>query len=147
MPIDLSNYPPSWTEISWQVRFYRAQGRCECIGECMSRRHLEFVQQQRKLHTFMTRCPAIHGLISPYADRALTAPPVVLTTAHLDQDPSSDDTDRMRAMCPNCHLGYDRRLDQRALRAQVKLLASGHGRDIGEAGAGPDEREDPGEHA
>jgi hypothetical protein len=33
---------------------------------------------------------------------------VVLTVAHLDQDPAGTDEERMRAMCQRCHLAYDR---------------------------------------
>ena len=33
---------------------------------------------------------------------------VVLTVAHLDQDPSNSSEDNLRALCQRCHLGLDR---------------------------------------
>jgi hypothetical protein len=43
----------------------------------------------------------------------------VLTIAHLDQDPRGDDPARLRALCQRCHLLYDARPEQRALRARI----------------------------
>lgn len=34
MPINYKNYPSEWKEISVFVRFQRANGQCECLGEC-----------------------------------------------------------------------------------------------------------------
>lgn len=44
---------------------------------------------------------------------------VVLTVAHLDQDPRGDDIDRLRALCQRCHLAYDARPEQRARRERI----------------------------
>lgn len=45
--------------------------------------------------------------------------PVVLTIAHLDQDPRGDDPDRLRALCQRCHLQYDSRPEQKARRERI----------------------------
>lgn len=44
---------------------------------------------------------------------------VVLTVAHLDQDPRGDDIERLRALCQRCHLTYDNRPEQRAKRERI----------------------------
>jgi hypothetical protein len=90
MPIKPENrlkYPKDWTQISQRIRFGRAQGRCECLGEC-GRGHAE-------------RCGATNG--QPHPE---TGSRVILTVAHLDHDHSADES-RLRAFCQACHLAYD----------------------------------------
>lgn len=87
-PMDRSLYPDDWLEISQRVRFQRAKGRCECIGEC-GMGHDQ-------------RCAAEHKKNHP-----VTGSRVILTTAHLDQRPGDRDESRMRAYCQRCHLAYD----------------------------------------
>ncbi|AOT25812.1 HNH endonuclease [Mycobacterium phage Tortellini] len=93
MPIRPENrgrYPRDWKQISEQIRFERAQSRCECEGEC-----------GRGTHT--GRCPNIHGQPA-YG----TGSRVVLTVAHLNHTPEDCADDNLRAMCQGCHLHYDR---------------------------------------
>lgn len=92
MPIKAENrarYPKDWPEISRRIRFDRAEGRCECEGECDT--------------DHGGRCTARHGEANP-----LTGSTVVLTTAHLDHTPEHVDDDNLRAHCQRCHLRYDR---------------------------------------
>jgi hypothetical protein len=93
MPIRPENvllYPPDWPQISNRIRFERAGGRCECEGECGRGTH-------------HGRCTNVHG------GRAYgTGSIVVLTTAHLNHDPSQCDDANLKAMCQGCHLHYDR---------------------------------------
>ncbi|MFI2426543.1 hypothetical protein ACH5A7_21010 [Streptomyces sp. NPDC018955] len=92
MPIRPENrdrYPKDWPQISRRIRFERAQGRCECTGEC------------GRPHT--GRCTNLHGQRS-YS----TGTKVVLTVAHLDHTPENCDPANLRAMCQGCHLHYDR---------------------------------------
>ena len=70
-------YPPDWGEISQRIRFERAQGRCEWCG-------------------------AEHGRPHPE-----TRSKVILTTAHLDHDPSNNADDNLAALCQKCHNSYD----------------------------------------
>ncbi|MEU1550268.1 hypothetical protein [Nocardia sp. NPDC005745] len=97
MPIRPENrdrYPPDWPEISQRIRFGRAGGRCECLGECgRPPDHLDADGRCRNRHN----APA-HG----------TGSTVVLTTAHLDHTPEHCADDNLRAMCQGCHLHYDR---------------------------------------
>lgn len=76
MPIRPENrkrYPPSWSEISQRIRFDRAQGRCECEGEC-GHDHAD----DPSIYDFDGRCEAVHGEPHP-----VTGSDVVLTVAHL----------------------------------------------------------------
>lgn len=91
MPIRPENkirYPKGWPAISSRIRFERAEGRCECDGEC------------GRLHA--GRCHATHGRPHP-----ITGSKVVLTVAHLDHTPENCDDANLRAMCQRCHLSYD----------------------------------------
>lgn len=88
-PDQRNRYPADWSALSSEIRFLRAQGRCECEGEC-GRNHTD-------------RCTAIHSHRSPYSGSK-----VVLTTAHLDHTPENCDPANLRAMCQACHLAYDR---------------------------------------
>ena len=83
-------YPADWPAISQRIRFVRAAGRCECLGEC-----------GRGTHD--GRCPNLHGQPA-YG----TGSRVVLTTAHRDHVPEHCDDDNLFAACQGCHLHYDR---------------------------------------
>lgn len=93
MPIRPENkhrYPKNWKDISSRIRFERADGRCECEGECGRGTH-------------EGRCPNLHG--EPAYG---TGSKVVLTTAHLGHTPEHCDDDNLKAMCQACHLNYDK---------------------------------------
>ena len=93
-PENLKRYPKDWPKISRRIRFERADGRCECKGECGTA-HPAYLEGYR--------CTAQHGKQHP-----LTGSKVVLTVAHLDHQPEhSDDDDNLKAMCQRCHLAYD----------------------------------------
>lgn len=89
-PENRDRYPENWRELSAEVRFDRADRRCECNGECGRGTH-------------EGRCPNIHGKPA-YA----TGSEVVLTVAHLDHQPENNDRANLKAMCQGCHLNYDR---------------------------------------
>ena len=91
MPIRASErarYPHNWRQISHRIRFVRAAGCCECVGQCGSHQP--------------GRCAAVHGHPHP-----VTGSRVVLTTAHLDHTPENCDETNLAAMCQRCHLAYD----------------------------------------
>ena len=90
-PDQRDRYPVDWHAISAEIRFTRAQGRCECRGQCGSRRH-----------PGPDRCGAMHGVQHP-----VTGSKVVLTTAHMDHTPENCDRANLLAMCQLCHLAYD----------------------------------------
>lgn len=109
-PENKARYPADWPEVSREIRFVRAEGRCECLGECGRGTH-------------EGRCPNVHG------GRAYgTGSKVVLTTAHLDHTPENCDPDNLRAFCNGCHLYYDR--DHHAqTAARTRALAATAGMD------------------
>lgn len=115
MPIRKENrhrYPANWKQISDYIRFTRAYGRCECVGECGRGTH-------------EGRCPNHHGR-KAYS----TGKTVILTTAHLNHTPEDCRDNNLRAMCQGCHLHYDRQhhaqtraaTKQAALDAQMDSL-------------------------
>lgn len=53
---------------------------------------------------------------------------VVLTTAHLCQDPRCSDLDHLRALCQRCHLTYNARRDQKAKRETIQAEIRGQQR-------------------
>lgn len=92
MPIKKENknkYPKNWKEISNEIRFERAKGRCECNGEC-------------GLHSTTGRCIERHGAPAQYAKGK-----IVLTVAHLNHNESDCRKENLKAMCQRCHLRYD----------------------------------------
>lgn len=97
-------YPADWKQISYRIRFIRAAGQCECLGE-----------YGRGTHP--GRCPNRH-------DRTAydTGSRVVLTTAHLNHTPEDCSDDNLRAMCQGCHLHYDR--DHHAATARQTKAAA-----------------------
>lgn len=107
MPIRPENrdrYPRDWKQISERIRFKRAHGRCECLGEC-----------GRGTHT--GRCPNVHGRAA-YG----TGSKVVLTVAHLNHTPEDCRDDNLRAFCQGCHLHYD--IEHHAQTAQRSRTAA-----------------------
>lgn len=88
-PENKSRYPAHWKQLSNDIRFNRAGGRCECEGECGLHRG--------------RRCEERHGEPAKWANGK-----VVLTVAHLDHRPETCDPAKLKAMCNRCHLRYDR---------------------------------------
>ena len=94
-----STYPPDWKAISRTIRYERAQGQCECEGECGLHR----------THPGPRRCEERDRQPAKWAKGL-----VVLTVAHLNGregpcrcDPLCADPSHLKAMCNRCHLRYD----------------------------------------
>ena len=80
MPIKPENkkrYPKNWKQISEDIRFNRANNKCEMCG-C----------ENYKLHP-------------------VTGSKVILTVAHLDHTPENCDYSNLKALCQKCHNNYD----------------------------------------
>lgn len=87
-------YPNDWPDISRAIKVDRAGGRCECDGRCgRPPGHLDDTG----------RCINRHG-----EPAHITGSRVVLTTMHLDHDPSNCTDANLMAGCQGCHLAYDR---------------------------------------
>lgn len=106
-PENRARYGPDWPEFSQHIRFERAQGRCECTGEC-----------GRKTHD--GRCPNTHR--NPAYGTGST---VILTVAHLCHTPEC--RSHVLAMCQGCHLHYDRHHHAETARA-TRNAKTGQGR-------------------
>ena len=99
-PEDRERYPPEWDGIARWVRDDRAQGRCECAGECGSHTErcdapdLEHVQRHEHdaARWVAVGEPQGPGPWSP-------AIRVVLAVAHLDRNPEHVDPSNLCAMC------------------------------------------------
>jgi hypothetical protein len=105
-PENKARYPKDWPAISRRIRIDRAQGQCECTGQC-GRDH-------------SGRCPNLNGGLS-----VVTGAVVVLTVAHLDHTPEHCEDDNLLALCQGCHLAYDREHHaQTAYRTRREGLAA-----------------------
>ena len=94
MPMPPEHYPPGWDDFSRWIRFTRAQGRCECTGQCDLHQH----------PTRTRRCIERNHFAAHYAHGK-----VVLTVAHLcDCDPICLNPAHVIAACQRCHLRIDR---------------------------------------
>lgn len=117
MPWNRKNYPPDWEIIVADVRV-RANGRCECEGECGL--HLRAASRHRS-----SRCKERDGHPALFARGT-----IMLTTAHLCHETRCDDRSHLKQMCQRCHLRYDRYLHAYVRRkrqdresGQLQLLA------------------------
>lgn len=97
MPVDYGKYPKDWKAISLAIR-KRAEGRCECLGECGLHRTTPGPR----------RCVERNGEPAKWAKGK-----VVLTVAHLNHTPMDCRPENLKAMCQRCHLRYDHDLHQR----------------------------------
>jgi len=92
-------YPPDWKQISARIRFVRAEGRCECVGEC-------------GLHK--GRCKRRHGHVE-YREKwdgghiETREVKIVLTVAHRIHGSDCSDAN-LFAACQSCHLNYDAKM-------------------------------------
>lgn len=96
-------YAEGWREFSRQIRYERAQGQCECEGECGLHR----------TNPGPRRCVEMDGQPAKWATGK-----VMLTVAHLDFKGGPCDCheregvkcvnpDHVKAMCNRCHLRID----------------------------------------
>ena len=90
MPIrksERNKYPANWKDISTAIK-QRAGWRCECEGECST--------------DHQGRCEERHGSPTLHFRGK-----VILTTEHLNHDPTDNRPENLKAMCQRCHLLYD----------------------------------------
>lgn len=103
------DYSDDWSEISDRICFKRANGRCECRGECG-------VSHGRGKRS-RARCKEVHG-----AAHTETGLCVTLQTAHLDHDKSNNADSNLRAFCEQCHGRYDAKHNHRVVRERLRRL-------------------------
>lgn len=118
-------YPLEWATVARQVKWDRAEGLCECEGECGSNHgawgrdgarcaipHLaHIVRDPRRPEIWWHEVDMpVHQLLD--TERKVIR--VVLTVAHLCAcDPLCAERAHLKAMCNRCHLCLDRTLHQR----------------------------------
>lgn len=108
MPITPQNrarYPKNWAEISKDIRFNRAQNKCEFCG----------VQN----HSHVDKTTRVQ--VEPTAPNAVK---IILTVAHLDHQPENCDYQNLAALCQKCHNNYDKehRAKSRAETRKAKRI-------------------------
>ena len=107
MPVDWTKYPAGWREFSHEIRYLRAQQRCECVGQC----------GLHQPNPTTRRCTERHHQPATYARGT-----VRLTTAHLcNCNPICKDPSHVRAMCQRCHLRLDA---QKHAMSRLRTLAA-----------------------
>jgi len=116
MPIKPENktrYPDNWDAISKDIRFNRAQNRCEVCG-VKNGLIIKRLQGNRYRTPSMVEWDMIHSRIR-HANSNMTESikhhgftKVVLTVAHLDHQPENCDYSNLKAMCQKCHNNYDK---------------------------------------
>jgi hypothetical protein len=116
-------YPIDWKELSAVIRFRRAGGRCERCG----RPHLRVVDDLGDGRwwdegTGSWRNGRGRAIGPPaFGDHArLRRTRVVLTTAHLDHDPTNNRPRNLKALCQRCHLAHDRAEHRRRIRLRSR---------------------------
>ena len=89
-------YPANWKEISFRIRFGRAKSRCENCGA-----HHGWYRGPNGI----LWDPSIleHVGLAEFSWFSK----IVLTTAHLDHDPTNNTEENLRALCQRCHLAWD----------------------------------------
>ena len=104
-------YPIDWPQLSRQIRFGRARGRCETC----SRRHGTKVlclpdgrwfdrDENCWCDGHGNRCIPPRGA----ALDQLRVTRVILAAAHLDHDPSNSAPSNLKSLCQRCHMLNDR---------------------------------------
>jgi hypothetical protein len=124
MPMELDRYPANWKEISMAVRT-KAGWCCEFCGKPCRR-------PGEKVYAFLCRiddswiAQMVDGDIDD-DDARLKTQRFTLSVAHLDQDPSNNAPENLRALCDPCHLRHDaqflalNRMLKRERQGQLRL--------------------------
>lgn len=103
-------YPPHWSEIRDRI-LHRARRRCERCGK-LDRTPVETVWdgsgRWRPLDETVWRGRDGHAHPDQVVRGRRHETLVVLTVAHLDQDPRHNDEANLAALCQGCHLWHDR---------------------------------------
>jgi len=117
-------YPPDWKAISLRIRFERAGGKCE---RCEAP-HGWFRRADEPDLFFDSLEEAVLYSDNVHEDDTSISR-VVLTTAHLNHDPSDNREENLAALCQRCHLAHDlkhhlqsRRINREKASGQQRLF-------------------------
>lgn len=113
MPSRRQLYPPTWEAFSLDIRTNRAQGQCECMGEC----------GLHCTHPGPRRCVERNGQPAVWARGRIT-----LTVAHLCScEPLCAEPSHCKALCQRCHLRVDIPLHAKHAAEHRRLLKEQQG--------------------
>lgn len=132
MPIKPENrelYPKNWKQISEYIIFERAKNKCEVCG--VNNHAVGYRDENAKFipdsgnpiledygegidsstNEFISYKKAKeHAEFNTYTcELGRKYIVIVLTTAHLDHDPTNNDYSNLKAMCQKCHNNYDKK--------------------------------------
>lgn len=134
MPIDLKRYHPKWSLISRLVRYRRAGNKCEWCGapngQVVARGKGAsagtYMLMDGQVFNNCNGAPLGMARGSDYNTRNFVK--IILTVAHLDQDPGHNRFHNLAALCQRCHLNHDRRDNyfRRFRRGQFALAYSSY---------------------
>lgn len=120
MPIDPSEYPPDWPDISQRIR----ERDGHCCKFCGLAQHATGWRDQRGKFYELAEAQA-----APAGEKVVR---IVLTVAHLDHDTGNNDDANLAALCQRCHLRHERKQHRatigkrqhgrRRLSGQLELL-------------------------
>ncbi len=132
MPIERDRYPENWPSISLNQKI-AANWHCQiCDRPCRqpgeSKEDFEL-----RLADKAPDWSDLYGYVADDESGEWGYAPLywggfVLTVAHLDQDPSNNSAENLRALCSVCHLRHDRRFQvsnrkkKRERRGQIPLF-------------------------
>jgi hypothetical protein len=103
-----NEYPPDWEQISAEKR---AKGICDMCGV---KNHM-IIKRRGSRYRYAYACEVMRFEIfyKVYrwrmwrALKTLGLTKIILTTSHVDRNPSHNDDANLRVLCQRCHLLYD----------------------------------------
>ena len=106
MPIKKELYPANWSDISASIR-QRAGNKCESCGVANHAvgargRFGEWRNEDDIHHLDSNSGYCLYGDEFPEMIR------IVLTVAHLNQNPADNRPENLKCLCQRCHLNHDR---------------------------------------
>ena len=114
MPIKKELYPANWPEISASIR-QRAGNKCESCGvenhAVGARDRFGEWWNEDDIHSLQSDCGYdLFGYEFPEMIR------IVLTVAHLNQNPADNRPENLKCLCQRCHLNHDRPFNMPKIR-------------------------------
>jgi hypothetical protein len=114
MPIKKELYPPNWPEISASIR-QRAGNKCESCGVANhavgARDRFGEWRDEMSIHQ-MNSGDGFNQFGEEFPEMIR----IVLTVAHLNQNPADNRPENLKCLCQRCHLNHDRPFNMPKIR-------------------------------